>query len=237
MPYKPSTLIFYCIAGVAVLALLWSLMRGSVQNRVPASSASALDHQTSIPTLTNGMTSSPYSPMHDSLLEKRQVLIGTPIDDQSAQVAIAKLLYLNMQDSNSPIALYINSPGGSVTASLAIVDTIIGLGAPVHTHSIRYCQGTAVLILAAGCRGQRRAMKDTELSIEPTELGSADSQKRAHIYLERLKERMASILSTHTKFTQEQALEALNKGKHFTAQEALAEGIIDSITEADTSQQ
>jgi len=178
------------------------------------------------------MTSPSYSPAGDPLLAKRTVLIDTPIDDQSAQLAIAKLLFLNMQDRKTPISLHIDSPGGSVTSSLAVIDTITNIAAPVHTHAINLCNGTALLILVAGCAGKRRATQNAYLSIEATELHSAESTEQSQFYLVKLNSKLTNILTTHTQLTNEEVQEALIKGKHFTAKEALSAGIIDSINAA-----
>jgi ATP-dependent Clp protease protease subunit len=175
------------------------------------------------------MTSGTYSPADDPLLTKRTVIIGTAIDDQSAQLTIAKLLFLNMQDGKSPISLRIDSPGGSVTSSLAIIGTITDIAAPVHTHAIHRCNGTALLLLAVGLAGTRRATEHTHLSIEPTELHSADSTEQAQFHLAKLNSNMAEILSAHTQLTKEEAHEALIKGKHFTVEQALSAGVIDVI--------
>ncbi len=177
------------------------------------------------------MGSDSYYPHEDGLLAERKLLIGSPIDDQSATTTIAKLLYLNKQEPNAPITLYIDSIGGSATASLAIIDTITEVHAPIHTRSNRFCQGSAFLILAVGRRGQRYATADTILSIERTILRSPDPENRALFYLDSLNERMARTFSAHSRLTHKLALEALTKGRQFTAAEALAAGIVDFITE------
>jgi ATP-dependent protease ClpP protease subunit len=100
---------------------------------------------------------------------------------------------------------------------------------------MRLCQGTAVIILAVGKRGQRYAAVDTFLSIEPTVLDSPDLKNRATPYLDKLNEKMARTLSAHTRLTHDLALKALTKGMHFTAHDALASGIVDFITRADNS--
>ncbi len=197
----------------------------------PSATADTLHRSTDV------MTPNPNTPPDDPMLAKRQILIGVPIDDECARITIAKLLFLNMQDSNAPITLYINSPGGSVTASIAILDTITGLHAPVHTYSAGICQGTALLVLAVGSHGHRLATSDSVLSIEPTDLASANPDARASFYRDKLNEKMATTLSTHTKLTHDQALEALDKGRLFTPQEALSTGIVDALTSASIRQQ
>jgi len=164
----------------------------------------------------------------------RDLLIDAPIDDRYAVTIIAKLLFLNMQNTNVPINLYINCPGGSATASLAIIDTIAGLQAPVHTYAFGRCQGSALLILAVGRRGQRLALSDSVLSIEVTQPGTSVPQSSAQLYLPKLNNRMAAILTQHTRLTFEQALAALAEGRPFTPEEALEFGIIDVVGHPDT---
>jgi len=168
------------------------------------------------------------------MLAARNILIGMPIDDQTAQTAIAKLLYLQMLDSNAPIVLYINSPGGSITSSLAIVDTIMELHPPVYTVAMNHCHGSALLVLAVGQSGHRLALKDATLSIEATEPGPSVLSAEAEKNLSRLNNRMASIFSQHSKLTMEQSLEALKRGRLLSLHEAVTLGIIDGVAEAKT---
>lgn len=172
-------------------------------------------------------------PADDSLLAARKIQLAAPIDDESAKIVITKLLFLQMLNSNAPITLYINCPGGSVTASLAILDTIIGLRPPVHTFATNHCQGTALLILAAGTTGERFVYKDTVLSVEPTTPAPSVPHEKAEFYLTKLNNRLAAILSQHSKLTTQEALEALNHGRHFSTQEAVTLGIVDALAEPD----
>src|SRR5689334_8353591 len=96
----------------------------------------------------------------EKLLKDRIVYLGSEIDDGVANVVIAQMLYLQDQDRSAPITLYINSPGGVVTSSLAIRDTMDELGLPVQTCCIREAVGTALLLLAHGVPGKRTALPE-----------------------------------------------------------------------------
>lgn len=180
----------------------------------------------------NPMKPGSYSPEDDRFLADRIVLLGSPIDDECAKITIAKLLYLEKLDPTAPVTLYINSPGGSVTASLAIADTIATLRPPVYPCAMSHCNGTALWILAVGAPGKRYVLTDCLLSIEPTTYGTLDTEKR--VFLDKLNNKMATLLASHSKLTKDEVLDALNMGRQFTIQEALTAGIFDVITNATT---
>src|SRR6266404_1416242 len=135
------------------------------------------------PTTSNNETKMPYS---DKLLKERVVLLGLPISDEEATQVIAKLLFLQMQSKTAPITLFINSPGGSATAGLAIINTIESLKPEVRTSCIGQAHSMAAIILASGSPGSRSAMTNALIAFsEIVAQGEMTPDKQAH--LERLK--------------------------------------------------
>ena len=159
-------------------------------------------------------------------LEKRQVFIRGALDDACANIIIAKLLYLQMQSAETPVSLFIDSPGGSATASLAILDTIEFLTPEVHTHGLSQVNGVALWLLVTGEPGHRYIQQDSNLSIEPTRAQSSDSSVLS--YLSKLNVTLAERFASKTQLTKQEVLDALATGHRFTADEAVLAGIADA---------
>jgi len=169
---------------------------------------------------------SPISDSERKMLDQRQILIGSPIDDECANATLAKLLFLHKQDPKTPILLYINSPGGQITASLPIFDTIDFLDPPVHTYGLAHVNGTALWLLAAGEPGYRYAQKNSHLSIEATRVESRDPAVASQ--LPKLNSTLAKLLASKTRLSEAEVLNALESGRSFTCAEAISAGIIDA---------
>ncbi len=151
------------------------------------------------------------------------------ITDELAKYVIAQLLYLEMQDKKSPIHLRINSPGGSVTASLAILDTIAYLKPPTHTHCDSMACGMALWILATGAPGHRTANPNSHLSIETTRIDEQRAAPEQTLqFMEQLHQNLTEILTKHTKIERHLASLFLQEGRALSGAEALQFGIIDA---------
>lgn len=161
------------------------------------------------------------------MLERRQILIDGMIDEACASKTIAKLLYLHQKDSKAPISLFINSPGGQVTATLPILDTIEFVDPSVHTYGLTQIHGTALWLLAAGEPGHRCVQHDSHLSIEPTRFGHLEDDVLE--YARKLNDRLAGLLASKSDLAEEDVKRALVSGRSFTSEEAIAASIADRV--------
>lgn len=170
--------------------------------------------------------------IYSRLLKDRIVLIGTAIDEHLANTVIAQLLYLMSDDPKKDIQIFINSPGGYITAGLAIYDTIRFLGCDVNTYCIGQAASMGALLLAAGTKGKRRALPHSRIMIHQPSGGimgtSADIKLQAAEIL-RLKQYLAEILGDCTGKTVEQILEDSERDFFMSPQEAIDYGLIDEI--------
>jgi len=160
----------------------------------------------------------------------RTVELHGQIDDEMANVVIAQMLFLQMQDSRAPITLDIDSQGGSVTASLAIVDTMDFLTPTVATRCRSMAAGTALLILASGRKGHRSALADSDFQMVRTVGGATTgSQPEARIFFERLQRRLASLFACASGRSEQEITSLMNDETVFTADGLLAFGMIDRV--------
>ena len=175
--------------------------------------------------------------IYSRLLADRIVFLGTPVDDNVANVIIAQLLFLQMSDPKKDIHLYINSPGGSVTAGLAIYDTLQFLTCDVNTYCIGQAASMGAVLLAAGTKGKRHALPNANVMIHQV-LGGAEGQAsdveiRVN-YMLKLKQRLNSILSLHTGQPVEKVEEDCDRDNFMTAEEAKEYGLIDEVVKSRT---
>ncbi|TAN33514.1 ATP-dependent Clp endopeptidase proteolytic subunit ClpP [Patescibacteria group bacterium] len=172
--------------------------------------------------------------IYSRLLQDRIVFLGTPIDDGVANTVIAQLLFLDNQSPEKDIKLYINSPGGSVTAGMAIYDTIRYIKAEVSTICIGLAASMASVILAAGDKGKRFALPNAEIMMHQVMGGmegqASDIKIRSERIL-RIKDRLNQILASHTGKTIQQIEKDTDRDYFMTAQEALNYGLIDKVIE------
>jgi len=166
------------------------------------------------------------------LLRDRIVFIGTPIDDTIASLAIAQMLFLQGEDPTEPINLYINSPGGSITAGLAIYDTMQYIAPEVHTWCIGQAASMAAVLLAAGTPGHRYALPYSRILLHQPWGGlqgqATDIQIQAEEIL-RLRRWLNEILAKHTGQPVEKIQQDTERDYYMTAEEAREYGIIDVV--------
>ena len=173
--------------------------------------------------------------IYSRLLVDRIVFLGTDVNDMVSNVIIAQLLFLQMQDPKKDIHFYINSPGGSVTAGLAIYDTIQWLSCDVNTYCIGQAASMGAVLLCAGTKGKRYALPNANIMIHQI-LGGAEGQATdVEIrvkYMLRLKQRLNTILSTHTGQKLEVVEKACDRDNFMTAEEAKDFGLVDEVVKS-----
>jgi len=170
---------------------------------------------------------------YNKLFEERIVFLGVQVDDTSANDIIAQLLALESMDMERPIHLYINSPGGSMTAMMAIYDTMQFIGPPIETTCLGQAASAAAVLLAAGTPGRRAALPNSRIIIhqpatEGTRGMSSDLEIQAREIL-RMREQMEKIIATHCGQPETQVTRDIDRDKIMTAQEAKEYGLIDDI--------
>jgi len=170
--------------------------------------------------------------IYSRLLKDRIIFLGDPIDDRVANIVIAQFLFLDAQSKDKDIKFYINSPGGSVSAGLAIYDTMQHIKSDVSTICVGLAASMASVLLAAGAPGKRFALPNSEVMIHQV-MGGAEGQasdikiRAEHIL--KTKAKMNKILAFHTK-QKESIIEKDSDRDYFmTAEEALKYGIIDKV--------
>jgi ATP-dependent Clp protease protease subunit len=166
------------------------------------------------------------------LLKERIVFIGTPVDDEVANLIVAQLLFLDGEDPEKPINLYINSPGGIVTAGLALYDTIQHVKPPVSTICVGQAASMAALLLCAGTKGRRYALPHSRILIHQP-LGGVQGQAtdidiQAREIL-RMRDRLNDIIALHTGQPIEKVKKDTDRDFFMTAAEAKEYGIIDEV--------
>ena len=173
--------------------------------------------------------------IYSLLLRERVILLGTPVYDQMANAIIAQLLYLDREDSERPIHLYINSPGGIVTAGLAIYDTMRQVTAPVSTICVGMAASFAAVLLCAGTPGRRYALPNSTILLHHGRRWHAGAGLRHPRYRRgtrfRIEDKMRQIISMHTGQPYDKVARDTDRDYYLTAEEAVDYGLIDSIME------
>lgn len=170
--------------------------------------------------------------IYSRLLKDRVIFLSGPISDPMVNVVIAQLLFLESEDSKKDIHLYINSPGGSVTSALALYDAMNHIQADVATYCIGLCASAAAVILAAGQKGKRFALPNSEVMIHQV-MGGAEGQavdveiQARHIL--KVKENLNKIMALHTGQSLERIGKDTDRDYYMDAEEAKKYGIIDAI--------
>lgn len=166
------------------------------------------------------------------LLMDRIVFLGTPINDDVANIIVAQLLFLDAEDPDRDIYMYINSPGGSVYAGLAIYDTMQHLRAPVGTYCIGMAASMAAILVGAGAKGKRMALPNSRIMIHQPSSGTqgtaADIEIAAREILD-VRERLNRILSTTTGQPMEQVAKDVERDRFMSPEEAVTYGLIDRV--------
>jgi len=166
------------------------------------------------------------------LLKERIIILGTPINDQIANLTVAQLLWLASEDSSKPIRMYINSPGGQVYAGMAIYDTIQQVECPVSTVAVGFTASFGTILLAAGTKGMRYALPNATIHLHQP-LGGARGQAsdiaiQAQEIL-RLRTDLNAILSRHTGQTVERIQKDTDRDLYMTAVQAKEYGLVDEV--------
>lgn len=169
------------------------------------------------------------------LLMDRIVFLGTPVDENVANIIIAQLLFLQAEDPEKDIYMYINSPGGSVYAGLAIYDTMQYLSAPVNTMCMGLAASMGAVLLAAGAKGKRSALPNARIMIHQPSGGSQGTAADIEIQAREIlyaRERLNSILAAHTGQPVERIAEDVDRDRFMSPEEAKAYGLIDHVVSA-----
>lgn len=170
--------------------------------------------------------------IYSRLLKDRIIFIGEQIDEHLASLVVAQLLFLEAEDPEKDICIYINSPGGSVTAGMAIYDTMQYIKPDVSTICIGMAASMGAFLLAAGAKGKRRALPNGEILIHQPLGGARGQATEVAIHAEQLiktREKMNKILAERTGQTVEQIALDTERDHYMTAEEALNYGLIDEI--------
>jgi ATP-dependent Clp protease protease subunit len=172
--------------------------------------------------------------IYSLLLKNRIIFVGTPINDQVSNLIVAQLLYLSSEDPESPIQMYINSPGGQVYAGMAIYDTMQMISNPISTLAVGMTASFGTVLLTAGTKGQRYALPNATIHMHQP-LGGAQGQA-SDIEIQakeilRLKDRLNEILANHTGQSIETIEDDTNRDFYMNAQGAVEYGLVDQVME------
>lgn len=173
--------------------------------------------------------------IYSRLLKDRIIFLGGPVDDDIANLIVAQMLFLEADDPDKDIFLYINSPGGSVTAGLAIYDTMQYIKCDVSTICVGMAASMGAFLLAAGKKGKRKILPNAEVMIHQVSGGAQGQATDINIHAEQIlktKQRLNEILSERTGQPLEKVIEDTERDHFLTADEALAYGIVDEVIPA-----
>jgi len=191
------------------------------------------NYQTLVPMVieTTGRAERAYD-IYSRLLKDRIIFVGTPIDDNIANLIIAQLLFLQMEDVGKEVSVYINTPGGSVTSGLAIYDTMQFLKCDVATYCVGQATSMGALLLAAGSKGKRYALPHSRIMIHQPWGGvsgqAADISIQAKEIL-RLRDKINELLANHTGQSLDKIKKDTDRDYFMSAQEAKEYGLIDEV--------
>jgi ATP-dependent Clp protease, protease subunit len=173
--------------------------------------------------------------IYSRLLKDRIIFIGTGIDDHVANLVIAQLLFLQMEDAKKDIHIYINSPGGSVTAGLAIYDTMQFVTCDVNTYCMGMAASMGAVLLCAGTKGKRFALPNSDIMIHQVSggaQGTASDVERSVEFMYKLKRRLNRILAEHCGKPVDQVEKDADRDYYMTADEACAYGLVDEVVKS-----
>ena len=180
---------------------------------------------------TSGRSERAYD-IYSRLLKDRIVLLGTPVDDHVASLICAQLLFLESEDPEKEIFMYINSPGGLVTAGMAIYDTMQYISAPVSTLCMGQAASMGALLLCAGAPGMRYALPNSRIMIHQPSAGFRGQATDIDIHAKevlRQKERLTEIMASHTGRSVEEIAERTERDHFLSALEAKDLGLVDKV--------
>lgn len=170
--------------------------------------------------------------IYSRLLKERIIFITTPVEEMMASLVVAQLLFLQSEDAERDISLYINSPGGSVTAGLAIYDTMQHISAPISTICMGFCASMASILLAGGSPGKRFALPNSEIMIHQGSAGFQGATPDIEIqsrWILRSVRRLNQILAHHCQQPYDKVERDTNRDFFMTAEEAKEYGIVDEV--------
>jgi ATP-dependent Clp protease protease subunit len=176
--------------------------------------------------------------IYSLLLKERIVFLGTPIDDNVANLVVAQLLFLAQQDPEKDISLYINSPGGAISAGLAIYDTMQLITPPVSTIAVGMTASMGTILLCAGTKGKRYALPNATVHIHQPWGGVQGQAVDIEIEARRIlreRERLNQILAKHTGQSLERINQDTDRNYWMNAEEAVAYGIVDEVLKKTSS--
>jgi ATP-dependent Clp protease protease subunit len=176
--------------------------------------------------------------IYSLLLKERIIFLGTPINDQVANLIVAQLLFLDREDSEKEISIFVNSPGGAVYPGMAIYDTMQMISAPVATYAVGFTASFGTLVLLAGTKGKRYALPNATIHMHQP-LGGAQGQA-TEIEIQakeilRIKSMLNEIMSKHTNMSVEEVLKHTDRDSYFTAEQAKELGVVDEIIQMNDS--
>ena len=174
--------------------------------------------------------------IYSRLLRDRIVFLGGGVDDETANVIIAQLLFLSNEDSKLPISLYINSPGGSVSAGLAVYDTMQFLRCEVHTFCVGMAASMGAVLMCGGTKGHRYVLPNSRLLLHQPLIGGVLEGPATDLSIEaqeiiRLRHRLYEIVAKHTGRPIEDIERDCDRNKWLTSEEAIEYGLVDSTLE------
>ena len=173
--------------------------------------------------------------IYSRLMKDRIVFIGTAVDDHVANIIIAQLLFLQMEDPKKPLHVYINSPGGSVTAGLAIYDTMQYMTTPVNTYCIGQAASMGAVLLAAGTKGHRFSLPNARIMIHQPWGGMEGTATDISIHAKEIlktKDRLNEILAHHTGKSVADVAKDSDRDFFMSAEEAKAYGLVDEVVKS-----
>ena len=173
--------------------------------------------------------------IYSLLLKERIIFLGTPINDQVANLMVAQLLFLNHEDSRKPIQMFINSPGGVINAGLAIYDTMHFIQAPIATIAVGLAASFGTILLCAGTPGMRYALPNATIHVHQPLGGAQGQQSDIEIAAQEIKRQRVlidGILRRHTKMSDEQITQYTDRDYYMDAHRAVELGVVDAIMTA-----
>jgi ATP-dependent Clp protease, protease subunit len=172
--------------------------------------------------------------IYSRLLKDRIVFLGSQVNDEVANAIVAQLLFLQSEDPKADVHMYINSPGGSISAGLAIYDTMQFINCDVATYCVGQCASMGAVLLAAGTTGKRKALPNSRIMIHQPLAGMEGTAEEILIHAKeflKVKEKLNRILIKHTGHPLEKIEKDTDRDRFMSAEEAMAYGLIDHIIE------
>ncbi len=180
---------------------------------------------------SNGREERTYD-IYSRLLKDRIIFLGTQVNDQISNALVAQMLFLQSDDPKADIHMYINSPGGSITAGMAIYDTMQFVSCDVATYCIGQAASMGAVLLTAGTKGKRYSLPNSRIMIHQPLAGMQGTAREVEIHvgeLRRIKQRMNEIMIEHTGHSLEKIEEDTDRDRFMSADEACSYGLIDKV--------